>query len=152
MDSSKTISFILFDTNVPVCVIDQVARQICISSLFCNLYCCYVQPSCIFCGISIICDSSKCSLFSKLVSRDLLTQVGDYLYYNLELFSLLFVQFFIYLGRRNEFGIATIITALLWASCHVVIDEDFQSLLFIMAELTSLMDISINSLKYHIIN
>lgn len=114
-----------------------------------------LSPLVFFCVISTVYDHSKCSSFSKLVSGDLFTQVGDYLYYNLELFSLSFYlasYLFIYLGRRDEFGIVTIITALLWASCHVLVDEDLQSLLFIMVELTSLMNININSLKYHIIN
>lgn len=66
-------------------------------------------------------------------------------------FIYLCIYLFIYLGQRDGFGTATILTALLWSTCHVVVDGDLQLPLFIMAGQTSVVTSSVNSLKYKII-
>lgn len=43
------------------------------------------------------------------------------------------------------------ITAQLWSSCPVVVDGDLELPLFIIAEQTSVMTSSVNSLKYKVI-
>lgn len=67
------------------------------------------------------------------------------------LFMYLLVYVFIYLGQRDGFGTATMITAQLWSSCPVVVDGHLELLLFIIAEQTSVMTSSVNSLKYKVI-
>lgn len=62
-----------------------------------------------------------------------------FFYHDAELFSLtfhLFMYLFIYLGQRDGFGTAAIITALLGSSWHMEVNGDPQLLLFIMVEQT----------------
>lgn len=114
-----------------------------------------------FSDSSVVCDHATCNLqqmqFIQQVSvKGFLESDRNLFLFSMALncwvlsFIYLCIYLFIYLGQRDGFGTATMITAQLWSSCLVVVDGELELLLFIMAEQTGIISSNANSLKYKI--